>query len=288
MGPMKITFRGEQGADWGGLLRDFFVQISRAMFDKSNALFVTSDNGSSYMPNSLSKVQGPDHLRFFRFVGRVIGKAIMENCLLEAYFTRSMYKLMIGQKLCFKDLEDFDNGLYDGLNWCTKKESDVEGAMEQLYETFCVSFEVFGVEEVIDLKEGGRDIDVTNANKLEFVELKAFFHLYKNIQGQIDAFLQGFHEVIPLDLISIFNYKEVELLISGMPDYRIADLKKHTNYQGFTAQSQQIIWFWEYCETLNREEKGNLLQFVTGSSKVPVEGFEFLAGHRGPMKFTIV
>lgn len=100
--------------------------------------------------------------------------------------------------------------------------------------------------------------------------------------------MQGFHEVIPLDLISIFNYKEVELLISGMPDYKIADLRKHTNYQGFTAQSQQVVWFWEYCETLNREEKGNLLQFVTGSSKVPVEGFEFLAGHRGPMKFTIV
>ena len=31
---MKITFSGEQGADWGGLLRDFFVEISRAMFDR--------------------------------------------------------------------------------------------------------------------------------------------------------------------------------------------------------------------------------------------------------------
>lgn len=231
---MEVTFQGEPGADWGGVQRDFMIEISKAMFDRQNALFVPSDNGSSYMPNSLSRVQGVDHLRFFKFVGRIIGKAIMENCLLEAYFTRSIYKLMIGQKLALKDLEDFDVGLYDGLQWCTRKESDAEGAIDSLYETFCVCFEEFGEERVIDLKENGRDIDVSNDNKLEFVELKAFFHLYKNIQGQIDSLLEGFHEVIPLDLISIFNFKEVELLISGLPDFKIADLKKHTNYSGYT------------------------------------------------------
>lgn len=96
MGSMKVTFHGEPGADWGGLLRDFFIEISKAILDRRNVLFVPSDNGSTYMPDARSYIQGVDHLRFFKFVGRIIGKALLEGCLLEAYFVRSIYKMLIG------------------------------------------------------------------------------------------------------------------------------------------------------------------------------------------------
>lgn len=128
---------------------------------------------------------------------------------------------------------------------------------------------------------------MTNENKEYFVERKTYYILYKSIQEQIDAFLDGFYEIIPRDLISIFTYKELELLISGLPDFKVADLKAHTNYNGYTPSSPQILWFWEIMETLDRTEKGNLLQFVTGSSKVPVEGFNSLQGMNGPENFQI-
>jgi len=38
-------------------------------------------------------------------------------------------------------------------------------------------------------------------------------------------------------------------------------------------------------DSLDRTEKGNFLQFVTGSSKVPIEGFDHLPGMNGPEKF---
>lgn len=126
---------------------------------------------------------------------------------------------------------------------------------------------------------------MTNENKEYYVERKAYYHLYKSVQEQIDAFLDGFYEIIPRDLVSIFTYKELELLISGLPDFSIADLKASTNYNGYTLNSPQIQWFWEIMETLDRTEKGNLLQFVTGSSKVPVEGFGSLQGMNGPENF---
>ena len=47
----------------------------------------------------------------------------------------------------------------------------------------------------------------------------AYFKMYKEVQKQVDNFLEGFYEVIPKDLISIFNYKELELLISGLPNF---------------------------------------------------------------------
>lgn len=282
---MEVTYNGEIGMDWGGLLRDFFIKISRAMFNREYALFVPSDGGATYLPDARSGVQGLDHVKFFKFCGRIIGKAVMEGCLVEAYFVRSIYKMIIGQNIQFKDLQDFDNELYEGLNWCLKKGSDVTA----LYETFCISQDEFGVEKTIDLKPDGRDIDVDNENKLEYVELKAFFHMYTNVKDQLDAFIDGFHEVIPQELIGIFTCKELELLISGMPDFKMADLRDNTLYgHGYTADSPQIKWFWEYMETLNREERMNFLQFATGSSKVPVEGFALLPGHRGPQKFKIV
>lgn len=145
----------------------------------------------------------------------------------------------------------------------------------------------FGRTEVIDLIPGGRDTDVTRENKEYFVERKAYFHLYRSVREQIDAFLGGFYEIIPRDLISIFTYKELELLISGLPDIKISDLKANTNYNGYTLQSPQIQWFWEIVEAFDTTQKGNLLQFVTGSSKVPVEGYATLQGMNGPEKFQI-
>ena len=69
--------------------------------------------------------------------------------------------------------------------------------------------------------------------------------------------------------------------------FAVADLKASTNYNGYTANSPQIQWFWEVMEELDRAEKGNLLQFVTGSSKVPAEGFSGLQGMNGPEPFQI-
>ena len=60
---------------------------------------------------------------------------------------------------------------------------------------------------------------MTNENKKEYVEKFTFFKLYGNIKNQIDAFLEGFYELIPKELVSIFNYKELELLISGLPNF---------------------------------------------------------------------
>jgi E3 ubiquitin-protein ligase HUWE1 len=112
-------------------------------------------------------------------------------------------------------LEDFDNSLYTGLNWCLQPSSDVDA----LYETFSTSVDYFGRTETIDLIPGGRDIDVTNDNKEFYVERKTYHHLYQSVQQQIDCFLDGFYEIIPRDLVAIFTHKELELLISGLPDF---------------------------------------------------------------------
>lgn len=69
-----------------------------------------------------------------------------------------------------------------------------------------------------ELIPGGRNTKVTEENKHQYVNLVAEHRLTTAIRPQINAFMEGFNELIPRDLISIFNDKELELLISGLPD----------------------------------------------------------------------
>ena len=107
------------------------------------------------------------------------------------------------------------------------------------------------------------------------------YRLYECIKTQIDAFLQGFHDLVPKNLIKIFDYKELELMISGLPTIDIEDLKDNVIYKNYNQHSQVIRWLWEVLEEFKNSERAEFLQFVTGSSKVPVEGFKGLRGSNG-------
>lgn len=109
--PFQITFKGEAGIDAGGVSRDFFIELSKEMFNPSYALFKPTSNGVSFHPNPSSSLN-PDHLAFFKFVGRVIGKAILEGIHLDCHFSKPFYKMMLGEDLSFDDLEDMENSLH--------------------------------------------------------------------------------------------------------------------------------------------------------------------------------
>lgn len=57
--------------------------------------------------------------------------------------------------------------------------------------------------KIVELKENGATIPVTQENKREFVQLSAQWRLYSSIKDQIEALLGGFYEIIPKELITI-------------------------------------------------------------------------------------
>lgn len=98
----------------------------------------------------------------------------------------------------------------------------------------------FGLNEVHDLKPNGRNIVVTEETKREYVKLVCIEKMTGSIRKQIDHFLEGFYEVIPRGLISIFDEQELELLIAGLPTIDIEDLKMNTEYHKYTEGSLQV------------------------------------------------
>ncbi|XP_042241661.1 E3 ubiquitin-protein ligase HUWE1-like isoform X2 [Homarus americanus] len=278
-----IVFEGEEGQDAGGLLREWYMIISREIFNPMYALFCTSPGDRvTYMINPASHCNS-NHLSYFKFVGRVIAKAIYDNKLLECYFTRSFYKHILGKMVRVVDMESEDYSFYQGLIYLL--EHNVADLGYEL--TFSTEVQEFGVTEVRDLKPNGRNIAVTEESKMEYIRLVCQMKMTGAIRQQLNAFLEGFYDIIPKRLISIFNEQELELLISGLPTIDIDDLRTNTEYHKYQPNSLQIQWFWRALRSFDQAERAKFLQFVTGTSKVPLQGFVALEGMNGTQKFQI-
>ncbi|KAK5101811.1 E3 ubiquitin-protein ligase tom1 [Lithohypha guttulata] len=281
-GKLNIRFNGEEGVDAGGVTREWFQVLARGMFDPNYALFqpVASDK-TTFHPSPLSRVN-PEHLLYFKFIGRIIGKALHEGRVLDCHFSRAVYKRILGKKPNLKDLESNDVDYYKSLVWIL--ENDIT---DILTEEFCVIEDEFGEEKVIDLIPNGRNIAVTEENKKEYVQALVEYRLTESVKEQLDSFLGGFHDIIPAELIAVFNEQELELLISGLPEVDVDDWKANTEYHNYSPSSQQIVWFWRIVKAMSNEERAKLLQFITGTSKVPLNGFKELEGVSGLTKCNI-
>jgi len=279
---LNVNFQGEEGVDAGGPTREWFSILAREIFNPQYALFSPCDTGGrTFQPNPNSSVN-PEHLPYFRFVGRLVGKALWDDVQMEAYFTRSFYKHMLRIPVSYDDIEALDPDFYKNLRWVI--ENDITNVLDL---TFSTESHFFDVEETVDLKPNGRNIQVTEANKKEYVDLLCQYKMTHAIQDQINAFVHGFEEIIPHELASLFGPGELELLISGLPEIDIDDLAANTEYVGYSPSSLVIQWFWAIARSLNQEDRARLLQFCTGTSRVPLEGFNALQGISGPQRFQI-
>ena len=283
-GRLTIQFSGEEGIDAGGVSREWYMLLARDMFNPDKALFELSPSGDgAYQPFGNSGIN-ETHLAYFKFIGRIIGKAVYDGYLVDAHFTRPFYKHMLNIPLNYDDMEAFDPDYHKSLVYMLEHPL-VESGLDYL--TMSATTDYFGMETVVDLVPDGRDVAVTDDNKLEYVNLVAAHKMTNAIKEQIAAFTEGFNDIVPHEIISILNPSELELLISGTPEIDIDDLKNNTEYVGYTTSAPQVRWFWEVVKDLSEEDRARLLMFVTGTSKVPLDGFKALQGISGPQRFQI-
>ena len=192
-GKFNIRFHGEEGIDAGGVTREWFQVMSRQMFDPNYALFVpVASDRTTFHPNKLSHVN-PEHLMFFKFIGRVIGKALYEGRALDCHFSRAVYKRLLGKAVSIKDMETLDLDYYKSLMWLL--ENDVQ---DIITETFSVETDAFGEKEIVDLREDGRNIQVTDENKHEYVQLVVEHRLTGSVKAQLEEFLRGMSSILLL------------------------------------------------------------------------------------------
>ena len=136
--------------------------------------------------------------------------AVFHGKLLDAFFIRPFYKMMLKKQITLDDMQSVDSEYHSSLVWI------MDNDPEPLEQFFVYDDEMFGEIRSIPLKENGEDIPVTNENKKEYVELLVNFKFVNRVKPQMDAFLEGFHDVVPEGEISIFDPAELELLMCGL------------------------------------------------------------------------
>ena len=296
---MRIEFHGEPGVDAGGLEREWFALVTEAMLAPEAGLFTCSGaNGSgdslgAYHINPTSGVRIPNHLSYYRFIGKFIGKAILGQQSINANFSVPLRKQMLTMPVTFSDLEFVDEELFKNLVWL-KENDNVSNLMLYFSITYAIDSGGSGShgsnnrqqqQIEYELKPGGADIPVTDENKEEYLQLRLRHRMLDSIKPQLENMLIGMYEVIPADLLSVFDYQELDLLLCGVPDIDIEDWKEHTEYMGLYrkngAQHKVIKWFWIAVEAMAHEERIRLLQYTTGCSRLPSQGFKALQSTDG-------
>jgi E3 ubiquitin-protein ligase HUWE1 len=194
-GKLNIRFHAEEGVDAGGVTREWFQVLAKQMFNADYALFnpVASDR-TTFHPNPFSGING-EHLMFFKFIGRIIGKALYESRVLDCHFSRAVYKRMLGKPVSIKDMETLDLDYYKSLVWML--ENDIT---DIITETFSIETEAFGATKIVDLIPNGRNVPVTDETKQEYVQLVVDHKMIGSVKEQLQHFLDG---KTPLSTISV-------------------------------------------------------------------------------------
>ena len=183
-----ISFKGEDGLDYGGVAREWFFMLSREMLNPMYCLFeYANTNSYSLQINPASDVN-PDHLMYFKFIGRVIALALFHSKYIDSGFTLPFYKRLLNRPLNLSDLESADPEFYNSIKYIQDTNLN---EMDDLYLVFADSYEKLGNVETVELKPGGSEISVTEENKEEYIKLLVQFRFSRGIEEQTKSFLEG-------------------------------------------------------------------------------------------------
>ncbi|KAJ8686743.1 hypothetical protein QAD02_022537 [Eretmocerus hayati] len=265
----------EAGIDGGGLFREFLSELLRTSFDPNRGFFrLTKDN--MLYPNPTVHMLVDNFPKHYYFIGRILGKALYENLLVELPFAEFFLSKIVGTQsdVDVHHLASLDPIMYRNLLYLKSYKGDVT----DLGLDFTILSDELGERRVDELKPGGANIPVTNHNRIEYIHLMADYKLNKQIRAQCNAFKQGMGNVLPHDWIQMFNNKELQVLISGAQiPVDVNDLRQHTNYTGgYGPDHPTITAFWKVVDEFNDQQKSQLLKFVTSCSRPPLLGFKEL------------
>uniref|UniRef100_A0A8C6NWV2 Ubiquitin-protein ligase E3C n=1 Tax=Nothobranchius furzeri TaxID=105023 RepID=A0A8C6NWV2_NOTFU len=259
----------EAGIDGGGIFREFLNELLKSGFNPNQGFFKTTNEGLLYPNPAAEMLVGDSFTRHYYFLGRILGKALYENMLVEMPFASFFLSKLLGTSadVDIHHLASLDPEMYRNLLFLKSYEGDVE----ELGLNFTVVNNDLGEAQVVELKPGGKDIPVTTANRIAYIHLVADYRLNKQIRPHCLAFRQGLANVVNLEWLRMFDQQEIQVT-SRMSRLFV----NHRYVCWYSANHPVIQTFWEVVEGFTDEEKRKLLKFVTSCSRPPLLGFKEL------------
>lgn len=237
------------------------------------SLFILSPNGKNnfglnrdvYIPNPSAR--SPLELAQFEFVGMLIGCALRARFSLPLALSSTFWKQLVEEPLDASDLEGIDRLCMQSLD---KLQSISQMEFQEWFDT--LTFQTTGSDgREIELKTGGAGCRVSHDQRLEFCHLALQARLEES-SIQCQAVRKGFHQVVSPALLSLFDWRDVETLVCGVPTIDIELLKANTNYVGLRPTSSVVVWFWQALQSFDTLQRRAFLRFVWGRTRLPLQG----------------
>ncbi|XP_028428840.1 E3 ubiquitin-protein ligase TRIP12 isoform X6 [Perca fluviatilis] len=285
-----------------GLWRGEEVTLANPKGSQEATKYMFSSRGLFAVP--FGRTTKPAHIAKikmkFRFLGKLMAKAIMDFRLLDLPLGLPFYKWMLRHEMSISshDLVNIDPGvaksiqhLEDVIRQKKRLEQDrsqtretLQQALESLNMNGC-SVEDLGLDFTlpgypnIELKKGGKDFAVTIYNLEEYLRLVVYWTLNEGVSRQFESFREGFESVFPLHHLQYFYPEELDQLLCGSKS-ETWDVKTLMECcrpdHGYTHDSRAVRFLFEVLSSFDAEQQRLFLQFVTGSPRLPVGGFRSL------------
>ncbi|KAJ2208515.1 hypothetical protein IW145_000675 [Coemansia sp. RSA 521] len=309
--PLKVRFvaGGEDGVDMGGVQKELFAMLVPQLLAPDRGLFEPSDTNSMFL---WPRAAAPHELHDFEAVGAVLGLAFVNGVTLDAAAVAPLAPLLVRQ-LAFESqsspptldalmalteptFPSLVAGLQQLLAW-----DEVEGRVEDV---FCRVFEVTVPDPLrvladlpaarvdvpgtatFELVPGGADIDVTSANRHEYVRRHLEFVAFENVREQINAVRAGFMRVADGVVFRMVRAAELEQWLCAKTEpVSAAELERAAMYEEYTPTHPVVRRFWRVVASLPPAQLAKLLAFVTASDRVPLGGYSaltFVVQRNGP------
>lgn len=246
------------------------------------------------MQDTSSGIQFSEVTKKFFLLGQVVAKALQDGRVLDLYFSKAFYKLILGKELYLYDIQSLDpelgRVLHEFQALVNKKKymesvcggnSELEQGLsfrESKIEDLCLDFTLPGYPDIV--LASGSDHTMVNIRNLEdYVSLIVDATVTSGVSRQVDAFKSGFNQVFPIEHLKIFNEEELERILCGEEDsWAINELADHIKFDhGYTASSPPIVHLLEIIREFDHDQRRAFLQFVTGTPRLPPGGLASLS-----------
>jgi len=298
----KVIFKNEFVQGIGGPYRQLFSDISRELNSILPLLYETSNNQEkkgefkdryTINPNNIDD----SALEQYEFLGVLMGICIRTGVHLTLDLCSLVWKKIIDEDINLNDIYQFDEGLYnmikmindsdnnnDNLNDNNNNNNDKENndEMSLTYSTHLTdnSLKLF-IPNGDNIKF---NLSKNNNEKIKYLSLLISTRINES-EEQILKIKQGLSEIIPLSLLKLLTYKEVETLVTGNKIVDIELLKKNTKLSNdLKPESDKVKWLWEILSEINDDEKVKFIKFCWAQERLPSTNDEFI---KNQITFTI-
>ena len=289
--PIKIFFVDEAAHDEGGVYRDWYSCLFKAIFDKDKKLFIENNNNCLNKNTYLFYPKYPGlKFEYYEFIGKLLTKGFVDMMNISFKLNLVFCKQLFQQTIVLEDIQYYDLDLFKSLLFI-KNEKNIQNNedLKDIRFTWIIRDEN-NIRKEIELIPNGKNIQLNNENKALFIEKVIYYETIKPYEEHIKYFKKGMILINADDKIkNIFTLDEFDFILSGQDEINVKDWKENTIYKGdFNKNHPVIKYFWDCIESLDKDQLKKFLEFATGSPNVPLDGFANLKGMGGNvMKFTI-